>query len=226
VTIAATIKVTCDRCGGQIELTASPFDPARLNHLIFSQGWLCDGLGKHTCPECRSLKDNLDECPPDSRPVVEYRLEVIRPLVEMDKSLRTRAVVEDRVEEVRTRLAEEGPLSDSTRTSISAASVYRWVKAYEESGNDWRVLLRRRKRSVAGGVRVDWEVEAMIQEALRQYDPATTSLETIRYELDLRVAERNSRFDSVDWIKSPSLKTLQRRVRRLESAKGAGAGET
>lgn len=115
---------------------------------------------------------DLDSIPRAWRAIAEWRLNIIKPLVNPGIK-RTASAVRARVHEMRHE-AETlyGPLSENQDGSltrvVSVSSVYRWIRLYEDGRRDLRALVPRvYLRGGVGVLRIDAEVEKAIQDALR-----------------------------------------------------------
>ena len=109
---------------------------------------------------------DLSDCPESLRAVAEYRLEVIRPLLDLPPHGRRRAV-QTRVKTFRDkRWTNERTL----QTAISVASVYRWMGDYTTSDGDIRALIPdTEKRGGKQQSRLEEEVEAIIKSVLEEH---------------------------------------------------------
>ena len=150
--------------------------------------------------------------------VARYRLEVIRPLLEMEQ--RTRVAVLDRVQEIQVAQQECG--EHTLQGSVSAAAIYRWIGDYVRSGNDLRALIpavherggkhRSKLRSEAEAL-----VEMVIQDKYKVHEKVT--IDDVRYELAVRVAEENQVRPPTDQLRMPSRATLARRIEASNMAR-------
>jgi putative transposase len=143
--------------------------------------------------------------------VARYRLEVIRPLLEMKN--RTRSAVLVRVQEIKTAHPESG--EHTLQDSVSAAAIYRWICDYERSGNDIRALIpavheRGGKQESRLHSETETLVEMVIQDKYKVHEKVT--IEDIRCELAVRVAEENQVRPVHDQLTMPSRATLARRI--------------
>jgi putative transposase len=143
--------------------------------------------------------------------VSRYRLEVIRPLLELKR--RTRAVVLARVQEIKTTQAEYG--EHTLLDSLSIAAIYRWIGDYVRSGQDLRALLPAvHERGGKQETRLRSETEALmemvIQDKYKVHEKVT--LDDVRCELAVRVAEENRVRPPQDQLLMPSRATLARRI--------------
>ena len=143
--------------------------------------------------------------------VAHYRLNVISPLLKIKQ--RTRADVLDRVQEIKTTQQKQG--EHTLQDSVSAAAIYRWISDYVSSGSDLRALIpsvHERGGKHASRLRSEMEalVEIVIQDKYKVHEKVT--IDDVRYELSVRVAEENRVRPSHDQLNMPSRATLARRI--------------
>lgn len=165
---------------------------------------------------------DLSDCPETLVAIAHYRLEVIRPLLNVER--RTRAAIAARVQEVESnRPASNGY---TLHTAVSVASVYRWIGDYTRSGNDLRSLIpATHKRGGRGESRLDSEIEAMISSIIRDryYVREKVTIDDLRDELAVRIAGENRLRPQIEQLAMPSKPTLTRRVRGLNRRETAAA---
>lgn len=154
----------------------------------------------------------LADYPPHLRALAEYRREVIRPLLALGPTERTRERVAERVAEIR-QAHQAG--AQFPKTAVSIASIYRWIKAYERSGHDIRVLVGNSQRQ--GGkqqTRLAEEVEALIDAVIRDryYVREKVTCDDVYLEVALRVAEENRFRHAGEKLDTPSRTTIWRRI--------------
>lgn len=152
---------------------------------------------------------SISDYPAELVSIARYRLDVIRPLLEMQR--RTRADVLDHVQKIKTTQQDERSLQNS----VSAASIYRWISDYVSSGNDLRALIpsvheRGGKNITRLRDETDSLVEMVIQDKYKAREKVT--IDVVRYELAVRIAEENRVRPAHDQLKMPSRATLARRV--------------
>jgi len=143
--------------------------------------------------------------------VARYRLEVISPLLEIEQ--RARSAVLARVQEIKAAQQTQG--EHTLQDSVSAAAIYRWIGDYVRSGNDLRALIPAvHERGGKHGSRLRSEAEALvemvIQDKYKVHEKVT--IDDVRYELAVRVAEENQVRPSHDQLRMPSRATLSRRI--------------
>jgi len=157
---------------------------------------------------------DLSDCPEELVSVAQYRLEVIRPLLEIKK--RTRQAVRARVREIKTgRPGEDGC---GLQNAVSIASVYRWIGDYTQSGHDLRSLVpSTHKRGGQGESRLQPEVEAVVNAVIRDryYVRERVTVEDIRDEIAVRIEEENRLRPQQEGLKMPSKSTITRRLGSL-----------
>jgi putative transposase len=143
--------------------------------------------------------------------VARYRLEVIRPLLGMER--RTRAAVLARVQEIKTSQAEDG--EHTLQDSLSAAAIYRWIGGFVRSRQDLRALIpavheRGGKQETRLRSETEALVEMVIQDKYKVHEKVT--IDDVRCELVVRVAEENRVRPPQDQLRMPSRATLARRI--------------
>ena len=99
--------------------------------------------------------------------------------------------------------------------SVSAAAIYRWISDYVSSGSDLRALIpsvheRGGKHTSRLRKEMDALVEIVIQDKYKVHEKVT--IDDVRYELSVRVAEENRVRPSHDQLNMPSRATLARRI--------------
>jgi putative transposase len=167
--------------------------------------------------EKRSPAD-LSDYPPHLRALAEHRLEVIRPILALSPSQRTREAVAARVAEAR---ASQPYGEASPHTAVSVASVYRWIRDYTRGGNDLRALVgnvyRRGGRQKS---RLEEPVEAILQAVIqdRYYVREQVTTDDIYLETLLRVEEENRNRSEGEKLKAPSRVTIWRRIDSMDEA--------
>ncbi len=154
----------------------------------------------------------LSEYPAELVAIARYRLSVIDPLLKLEH--RTRADVSHRVQSVKATQASDS--EPSLHTVVSVAAVYRWLGDYVRSGHDLRALIPAvQTRGGNGQVRLPGEVNALIEiilEGLGQVQEKVT-IDTIRNELAVRLAEENRLRPTTAQLRLPSRDTIAQRLR-------------
>lgn len=158
---------------------------------------------------------DLSDCPESLRAIAEYRLEIIRPLLDLPPHQRgeaIRAYVKATKEERKTN-------KRTLQTAISVTSIYRWLRDYKRSGGDIRALVpNTRKRGGKQQSRLPEEVEAIIQSVLEECY-AVREKRTVDYlvrEVAVRIEEENQQRPAEQQLKVPSRATTARRIAALE----------
>jgi putative transposase len=159
---------------------------------------------------------NLSDYPLHLRHLAEYRLSVIQPLLAIDSSKRTRSDVATRVAEIQ---KSEQADQASPKNAVSVASIYRWIRAYTESGNDIRALVgNSRRQGGKNSTRLEGEVEAIIRAVIedRYYVSEQVTMDDIYLETLLRIAEENQTRPEQEKLSAPSRATVWRRIDALD----------
>jgi putative transposase len=159
---------------------------------------------------------DLADCPEKLVTIARYRLEVIRSLLEMEKC--TRQTVATRVQEVKAAQRESN--EPGLQSSISVASVYRWISDYTRSGNDLRALIPAvHRRGGKGESRLETEVQVLLDAVIRDkcYAREKVSIDDVRDELAVRVTQENRLRPQPGKLAMPSKSTLARRIRNLDT---------
>lgn len=139
-----------------------------------------------------------------------FRLSVIQPVIEMKK--RTKQDVENYVKERNQEHFEE---------NVSVATVYRWLKIYEDNGKDIRSLAPFDRSSESEfGPDVETVIEEVIQEKLLQErsspQPKKPDAKDVHEEVFLRLEELNATNQFPEILRSPSERTIRRRIADLD----------
>ncbi len=170
----------------------------------------------------------LDDCTPKQRLVAHYRYWVIEPLVIMGEQKRTEQAVRDRVEAVREMLERNNvPVKltygkndrERIHTTLSVRGVYRWLQAFEASGQDIRSLIpnwHKRGRQNYLPKTVDEIVTAAINDLHLQRERHT--IDEVYLETLLRVDEANAADGETIQLRTPSRSTIHRRIEQLDAA--------
>jgi len=172
----------------------------------------------------RSDYIDLSDCPESLRAVAEYRLAVIRPLLDLPGDQGKKAI-EARVSELRQKQEAD---QRTLKTVISVVSVYRWMGDYTRSGGDIRALIPNTYQR--GGVqksRLKTEAESMVKATLDDLHCGSerTNIEYIHREVAVRIGEENQHRLPEEWLTVPSRATVARRIRVFsEKDKGSNRG--
>ena len=223
-----TLEIARQLPGNQIQLeniTSGAVITANLNELI---GDLYDGRLEFVVEGKGSRKAQngqpntevkylpLSDCPPELLGQAEFRLKVIRPLLDIEH--RSRSIVVARVREIRAD-PQHG------RKKVSVTSVYGWIRDYERGDRDLRSLIPNTdERGGKGQWRTDKTVERIITEVIDQFyrTANTTSREKktvsdIWLEVCRRIDEENKSRFANEQLHRPSLTTVCRRVNALDT---------
>lgn len=166
----------------------------------------------------RTMKGQVDlsDYPSHLREIAEYRLEVIRPLLALRPSQRTRSIVTARVAEVK-QAQQSG--WETPNPAVSVASVYRWLSDYMENGNDIRSLTGNSLRQGGKGQsRLNEQVETIIRAVIedRYYVAERVTTDDIYLEVLLRIEEENQFRHEREKLPWPSRATIGRRIGALD----------
>jgi putative transposase len=171
--------------------------------------------GHPTSPGPTPQPATFADYPPHRRAVAEYRLAVIRPLLALGPAERTRERVAARVAEIK-QAGQADPSVPAPAASI--ASVYRWIKDYERSGNDIRALVSNsRQQGGKDQSRLPDNAEAIIHAVIqdRYYVSERVTSDDIYREVALRIAEENRFRPAEEKLATPSQTTIWRRIEAL-----------
>jgi len=140
------------------------------------------------------------------RKEMEFRWYSIKPLVNLNvESLNP--YIKARVEE----LKEEG-------YGVSRASLYRWIKAYQESNEDIRSLVSSYHNCGPQNTKLEREVEIIIDRVIDKYylSKEAITIQTI-YELIVHQIDQENNFrETENQLKKPSISTIRRRIKERD----------
>jgi len=159
----------------------------------------------------------LSECSEEWVAIAKYRLEVILPLLSLEK--RTRIAVEERVKQLKMNGLER---KFGSSCFVSVSSIYRWIRYYTKSGGDVRSLIfSPDKRGGKGKSRLQKKADAMIDSVIQDkyYVREKITIKAIREELAVRVHEENQLWPQNQQLAMPSESTITRRIRAVEPYK-------
>lgn len=156
------------------------------------------------------------DCPDHLLEVARFRWWVIEPL--LDLRPRTRQVVAERAKEADQVLGARLDGWTGVR-AVSAASIYRWIDDYEQSGRDIRALIP--SYDACGGRgkgRVEPEVEAIITSVIedKYAKREKSTLDDIRHEVAARISDENKLRAAMDCLVHPARSTIERRIEALD----------
>jgi len=173
----------------------------------------------------QSATPTLDDFTLAEQETAKYRLDVIMPLLKLPASERTRERINGRVKEI-VAAQQRGELP---KKSVSVASIYRWMKAYTEHGNDIRALLRKRKATAVDESESEKILQQVIQE--RYFKRERVNIDDIVHEITSRVDIENRLRSDDEKLPIPSRTTVWRRIeaidveRKLTAKKGKRAAK-
>ncbi|GAG09351.1 unnamed protein product, partial [marine sediment metagenome] len=166
---------------------------------------------------------DLSDHPTNLVDISRYRLRVIEPLIAQRPKEILREVVRARVSEI---LEENDLKGDSQagvlKKSISVPSVYRWIKRYEQSGNDLRALIPdTAMRGGKGKSRLAPEVEMIVGSVFDDllYRREKVTGVDLLHEIAVRIKEENELRSDTDQLSVPSLSTIYKRMKDLDDEK-------
>lgn len=150
----------------------------------------------------------------EHRDLAIWRLKVIEPL--LNATTRTRKLVESRVAEMKEEAQELG-------YPLSAPSVYRWLKVYEESNGDIRSLVDNTegRRGGAGNKRQSEEVLELFNEIIENdyLEREKRFMKTVHEELVKQIKRINKKREPSEQLKTPSYTTVTRWIGELDPEK-------
>jgi putative transposase len=126
-------------------------------------------------------------------------LEIIQPVLDVPFEKRTREIV----------------AAVAEKSGVDVSTIYRWIKAYESSGNDIRALVPAyESRGGKGESRIHSVLDDIIDAVIREkyLVPERTTVKDVQYEIHVRVAEENLVRAEGKKLAVPSRRTIYRRV--------------
>lgn len=188
---------------------------AELTQALFagSLWFVDDGLlrGNHPSPGL-----DLSSYPEEAVQIARWRLQVIRPLLDLPAKELTEAAVIQHVNMI------QAAQADSPRKLtqvVSRTTVYRWINAYRRSGNDLRSLLPRLgARGGSGKSRLDPEVNALVKSVLQEFcfRPEPLGMDDVLALVAARIDDENRLRLPNDILPIPSRSTIARRIAALD----------
>lgn len=158
---------------------------------------------------------SLEDFSPSQQATAKYRLEVLKPILTIPSHLRSTRDIDLRVEEVK----KAQQLGQISLKPISRLSIYRWLKAYNQSGQDIRSLIpKKRELAVERRVREPDRVEQIIQEVIneRYFVRERVKIDDILHEVVLRIDIENRQLPQEAQLAPPSRTTIWRRINELD----------
>jgi len=167
---------------------------------------------------------SLEDCPEHLVRLAKWRLTVIQPL--LDRSGRTRDMVDQRVTEVKGGLPEyltNIPQEERRRYKLSVTSVYRWIRDYEGSNANLRALIDNTmgRRGGGGQSRLDGRVEEIIQNKIKTVylgqERVRIAIGHVREAVANQIEQENQSLAVDKQMVVPSYSTIARRIARLDA---------
>ena len=173
-------------------------------------------IKKETAPgSSRARYLDLSDYPEREANIARFRHAVITPVLDMPK--RTRQNMKEHIcQLIQARVLDRFIVADYT---LSIASVYRWIRDYENSGRDVRALVpdfedRGGKDSHRVGGEVNSIIDAVIREKYLSREKKT--VDDVLHEVALRVSEENQTRAANEKLKRPHRSTIVRRIDQLD----------
>lgn len=158
---------------------------------------------------------DLSDCPPHLLAIARHRLSIIEPLLQLPRQGRKKAI-RNYVKELQGKQKEQPNI---LQNAISVASVYRWLKFYQESNGDLRSLLPDlERRGGRSNSRLHPEVEQIIQSVIddHYYVRVNRTIDFLHWEIALRLEEVNRHRTPQEQLQLPSRATIDRRLAALD----------
>ncbi|MEK7441822.1 MAG: Mu transposase C-terminal domain-containing protein [Chloroflexota bacterium] len=166
--------------------------------------------------EKRQVQFSLSDYLPEAVEIARWRFKVIEPLLNLTSNGLILAEIDARVQTLKTTLVDLPPKLTS---AISRASVYRWLKAYQQGGSDLRALIPQVfKRGGVGQSRLTPAMEILLQGILREhcYRPEKVALDAMMQLVAARLVEENQLRPETEKLQMPSRITIARRIAALD----------
>lgn len=160
----------------------------------------------------------LSDYPAHLVDIARWRLSVIQPLLDTDRAGRTKAVVTQRVADVKAKIAAQ-PHQAGLESSVSLRSVYRWIRDYERGQADLRVLIpSTRQRGGRGKARLNPTVNAVLEAVVRDnyYRPERVTVKQLAALTAARLQDENRLLPAIEQLAAPSEATITRRLTTLD----------
>jgi putative transposase len=190
-------------------------DLAELTQALFADllRFVDDSLssGNHLSPS-----QDLSSYPAEAVQIVRWRLEVIRPLLDLPARELTEAAVIDQVNLIQA--AHPNPSRKLTQI-VSRTTVYRWINRYRRSGGDLRSLLPRlEERGGSGKSRLDPAVNALVKSVLQEFylRAEPLGMDDLVALVAARIDDENRLRPQNDPLPIPSRATIARRIAELD----------
>ena len=177
-----------------------------------------DGLRIQNLPEERIV--DLSDYSPTHIAIAKFQLDVITPLLFLKPSERTEEIVDNRVAEIRQKLADAQ--DDSQKPfRVSQRSVYRWLKSYEASGKNISALIPNFEQcGNKGGCRLEIELRNLVDGVINDncFGREKYSLDQLQALIANRVEEENRFRPLNDQLTIPARETIMRRIETFDIA--------
>ncbi len=160
---------------------------------------------------------SIDDCPSDLVAVAHAKLACILPLLTGSERVWTRAEVIAYAAEINVRPQADDDSHPAMR--VSAETLYRWRRQYEQSGRDLRALIpASNQRGGKDMPRLDPEVDDIIGQVLKEryFTRERTTLDAIRQLIATRIREANRGRPKEEAFKVPSRDAIEWRIERLD----------
>jgi putative transposase len=181
---------------------------------------IVESFHKATSNNQRPIMD-LEDFTEFQQKLADYRFAVIKPLLAVPAEERSKSKVKARVKVVRKENHANG--ATGLLAAVSATSIYRWIRLYEQSGGDKRALLVSTLRGGRKKTRLTEEVESIIDSVFENLYFSTRTLsgiDDIHQEVIRIINERNQyRPAHLEKLAVPSRATIARRQLWLDSRK-------
>jgi len=159
---------------------------------------------------------DLSDYPPKLVEIARWRLQVIRPLLDLPREKRTEDVVSARAKEVQ---AEVQNMENGATKKVSRTTIFRWMRDYCQSGNDLRCLIPRYdKRGAPQKSRLGSTVDAIVNIVLREncFRPEKVATDDLVALIAAQIADENQLRPEKEKLQMPSRATIARRVVDLD----------
>lgn len=162
----------------------------------------------------KQLPPTLDDHSPNQQKAAQFRLKVIRPLLLKEGQRRTKQMVDERVAEVK-EMQQVGKLPN---VRLSRATIYRWLKEYEQRGHDSRALIPRNIDKTKSSSRLQPEVEKIVTAVIDEtyYQREVVTIDTVWFEVARQIELENKFVEHEVPLKRPGRSTIVRRIKQRD----------
>jgi len=163
--------------------------------------------GKRNVPDQplpEEVQIDLSDYPEHLVKKARFRLHVIKPLLTLNPSERTREVIDQRIQAVKVEIAADLKKQNFLR-GLSRRSLFRWLGNYTASGNNLRALIDSTAQCGGRGKsRLDPEVKNLLESVIKDhyYRAEVVSIDDIMYLTAARMAKENQLFPGQEVITS------------------------